>query len=591
MLFECNDPAAVHQLLAAARGIMTTTARVAGVTKLKMDIAGVAVSALVSPQREVSSYLAVVQSAVVLSNSPVQMRKIIEASRGESPAMGALDEYRFFRGRYRRGDPSESGLLVITDPAIRRWCGPKWRIGASRRIRAAAELADLHAQHAERLLGEADEAGIPLLADPSIDLGSLKLDRGRVQSSIYNTLEFQTPIAELDLRMVTKREKEAYERWRAGYQANWTQGFDPIAVRVSLTPPRMALDLTVMPLIVSSEYRDFVDVARGSEIRLGDGDPHPESLLHFVLAVDRDSKEVKDIANFMGDFLAGSGFHPLSWLGSSIAVYVDEDPLFERMLQAEDMEGFLEENWPKLPVALHCEVRDPLRLSLFLTALRARIEATAPDTVKWESMDHEGFPYVKIGPNPKRKDTWSEPFDDLAIYYAIVDRSLVITLNQDLLFRAIARGEAATDEGEGEEPSETVVPPRPWPGKHLAFRMDLSQLRVAERLFSEGRDPDLRLRARSWSNLPILNEWKHLFPDRDPLEVHQELWGTRLVCPAGGRYVWNPEWQTMASTACGHPGEPRKLDQPRLPLEGWKEAEFGITFENDGLRARAVLNR
>ena len=42
-----------------------------------------------------------------------------------------------------------------------------------------------------------------------------------------------------------------------------------------------------------------------------------------------------------------------------------------------------------------------------------------------------------------------------------------------------------------------------------------------------------------WGNLPILNEWKRLFPDRDPVEVHQQVWQVELVCPGGGKYVWN----------------------------------------------------
>ena len=47
------------------------------------------------------------------------------------------------------------------------------------------------------------------------------------------------------------------------------------------------------------------------------------------------------------------------------------------------------------------------------------------------------------------------------------------------------------------------------------------------------------------------------FPDRDPVAVHREVWGVTLVCPGGGKYVWNAKYGTMESTVYGHPGRRR----------------------------------
>ena len=58
-------------------------------------------------------------------------------------SLGATDEYTFFRTRYPRGVDSETGLLILSDATIRRWCSPKWRIAASRRTRVAAAMADI----------------------------------------------------------------------------------------------------------------------------------------------------------------------------------------------------------------------------------------------------------------------------------------------------------------------------------------------------------------------------------------------------------------------------------------------------------------
>ncbi len=130
----------------------------------------------------------------------------------------------------------------------------------------------------------------------------------------------------------------------------------------------------------------------------------------------------------------------------------------------------------------------------------------------------------------------------------------------------------------------------PWLGRHVGFQADGETLELTEIGIRDELIPEAQV--RSWGNLYILNEWRRLFPDADPVVAHQRLMGTRLTCPGGGEYVWNEEWQTMESTSYGHPGE--RKDGPGLlrpPLSELAEGNFGLTFEDDGLRARVVLLR
>jgi hypothetical protein len=85
----------------------------------------------------------------------------------------------------------------------------------------------------------------------------------------------------------------------------------------------------------------------------------------------------------------------------------------------------------------------------------------------------------------------------------------------------------------------------------------------------------------AWSNLPILNEWKRLFPDRDPVKLHEEFWGTKLVCPGGGTYRWNEKWQTMESTVFGHPGDPKTA--ATKALADIFSVELGVSFDQERL--------
>jgi hypothetical protein len=47
----------------------------------------------------------------------------------------------------------------------------------------------------------------------------------------------------------------------------------------------------------------------------------------------------------------------------------------------------------------------------------------------------------------------------------------------------------------------------------------------------------------------------------------------------------------MESTAYGHPGQPKTGPQVPAGLNQFQTANFGLTFEDHGLRARAELNR
>jgi hypothetical protein len=99
------------------------------------------------------------------------------------------------------------------------------------------------------------------------------------------------------------------------------------------------------------------------------------------------------------------------------------------------------------------------------------------------------------------------------------------------------------------------------------------------------------MQASAWGNLAILNEWKRQYPDRAPVEVHRRIWQSELVCPGGGKYVWNERYATMESTVYGHPGEPKQGPAAPPVLSNFRTAEFGLTFEPQGLRAQAALKR
>jgi len=83
----------------------------------------------------------------------------------------------------------------------------------------------------------------------------------------------------------------------------------------------------------------------------------------------------------------------------------------------------------------------------------------------------------------------------------------------------------------------------------------------------------------------------NLYPEQDPVGLHEQYWHTRLVCPGGGQYVWNEQWQTMESTVYGCPAAPKEGPVAAPELQAIKYGNFGVTFEDQGLHARVSLER
>lgn len=530
-----------------------------------------------SPDRALSAYLAAVGPVVVVTNSTAQLRRLIDAAKCKTPNLSDAPEYRFFRDRYPRGDADESAFLILTDATIRRWCGPTWRIGSSRRVRAARELAAIKAENLRYFVGEAQDVVKAAPSPPRpIDLGPLHFTHAAVRSETYGTPDFLTPVVELSIAEVERAEADAYNRWRTNYQQNWRGFFDPIAVRLTVQPGRrLAADVSVLPLIAGSIYQPYLDVVGKARLAPGAGDPHAGTLAHAVMAIDPESMMFRTRGEQLSRLADLSRRVALGWIGSSAAVYIDEDPFWAELAASPQKDDLLWKHADRIAVGVHVEVTDAARLAVFLTGVHAFVDQSAPNLVHWESREHKGERYVRVGKVGREDPDWPR----YGLYYYASPRSLTLSLSEAVIRRAIERQQAkAPDPKDG---------PGPWLGRSLAARVSRGGF---EALGSAGgTEYREELQARSWGNLPILNEWQRLFPDRDPVKVHEAVWGATLVDPGGGRYVWNPRWATMESTALGHPGEPKGGHELTNPLGRVGSAALGLSFEDGGLRARTEV--
>jgi hypothetical protein len=538
------------------------------------DVQGAPYSWLRTQDRSLSSIIARVGPAIVVTNSLAQLQRLVETSKGTIPALAASPEYVFFRDRYALGYVAETAFVLLTDATIRRWCGPKWRIGDARRTRAAAQLAELTAANADAIVRGVAKPGPYAGAGTPVGLGALAWTADGLHSDAYGSLRFLRPIIETDVSRVTPAEAAAYGQFRDAYQREWAQFFDPIAVRFATSSGVVALDVTVMPLVASSDYRDLMDLARSVRFGATACDPHDESLIHFTMAVDAAAAAMSDFENGARRLSADPEALALSWLKGGVSISVEPDPLFDAF-DPERSEREMLERLQSLPIILTAEVKDPVSLALLLTGIRAKVEDMGLGAVRWTKGKHRDVETMTLSGVPG--------FDaekTLSLRYTIVEGLLVVTLREDLLHQAIDR---AVDRRGGKAVGQ------PWIGESAALRVGKGFVdflaKASERLWDQGQ------RELAWRALPILTEWRRLWPDQDPVAVHEKLFKVRLVDPAGGRYVVDKDGVRIVSQTYGHPTETRP--GPRRPnlMEGFKHLRAGLTFENDGVRARVVLER
>ena len=103
-------------------------------------------------------------------------------------------------------------------------------------------------------------------------LGALKVVDGQVLSGEYGSLRFLKPISEMSLYYASAGEARTYRFFRDRYQREWRQFFDPIAIQFSMDAKRIAADVTVMPLIMESEYNEIHSVVGTKLLPVDAGD-------------------------------------------------------------------------------------------------------------------------------------------------------------------------------------------------------------------------------------------------------------------------------------------------------------------------------
>lgn len=548
----------------------------AGKPLQRQQIAGVECSVAKSADGSVSAYLAEIPGAIILANSAVQIEAVQAAKSGAVPNLLGLDEYKFLRSRYPLGDPQESAFCILTDAAIRKWCGPRWRIVQSRRVQARAKLAEAQAEWIDSQL---KETAAPA---PRSIAGFGRLDfQPKFGANLegWGTVRALRPIAELAADTATAAEVDAYNNWRRGYETGW-RVFDPIAFRLTVAPTRLASDLSVMPLTLTSDYKRQMSFFGTGDLPGDAGDPHPNTLFQWIVGI-RPPVNERERRDWQWDSF-GPGLALTPWLGTWLTVYADHDPFWQDPIVRElitDGNNFnrVLPHLHRIPIGVAVGVRNPLALAGFLTAVRAMIDQSAPNLVRFQVQKHREVGYTRIAPVSQNLVGGNR---ELALYYLPLPNQLLISLNEKVIQRAIDRSIDGQKENKKAD----------WLGKTLAFKADGAILPLIASMINN--DIGLQLQQSAWTNARVLQEWKRRRNTSDPITLHQTWTGETLICPASGTFTWDPARKVLRSTNLGDPFDPKlELSNLNNILRRAKSIRAGFTLEEDNLRAAFELNR
>jgi hypothetical protein len=576
LLFEAKSVDGLRKYFSAKQAAAKLL--VPGVEDVRGTLAGVDYVGVRSPDRRICSYLFTVGNVVGVTNSLKQLERLLATMQGKAPSLSAAADYRLLRQRHPRSQ--ETGCLVLTDAALRRWFSPIWRVGSSRRTRAAALMFEAQAETLDNLVaGRFDAAGKPLDREIA-GLGKLTAHAGGVRSSIYGTLEFMTPIIELAIEGVTESETDAYRRWRSDFEERWWEFLSPGAVQLSLKGRDLSIAAT-MAQPSNDSFRRIVHLAGDATLDEREADGHARAIFRASSAFDAKSELWRNLGQFADLVLGISGAHRA--VGDSLSINVEDSPVWRRVTAAADPAVFWSARGEALPLAVHVDARNFELNRRIMASFQRQKAALFGSRFTSEPREHRGIAYYRVQGGLFGQDM-------PPMYDAAGPKGMLVAMSEATLRRALDR--QVEPEGNerpktGDEKKDGLNVKRL--GRHVEVRANRLAAEVLERLLST--DVERSTQARSWSNLPILSEWKRRYPEQDPVEVHRRLWYTELKCPGGGGYAWNEERRIVRSSVFGDPAEPQEVERKTNPIEEILRLGAGASFEPSMVMMRAEMHR
>ncbi|MCX7426936.1 MAG: tetratricopeptide repeat protein [Planctomycetia bacterium] len=585
------------------------------------------------------------------SNSKPALERVLAAVAGEKGVarLGDSAEFRYIRTLMPRGAKEEDGLIYLSDPFIRRLVGPELKLTERRRLicynhlRMIGHAAMLYRTQFGKQPGSLEELAASGCASAFAEDRSGKVVRPAVAcpcggkyslategetgvcSHHGNALEL-VPCREIAMEKATRSEAEEYWRFVAEYSQYWRRYFDPIAIRVQVTPQQYRAETIVLPLIDNSIYTGMAAIFGGEPEPL-DALPVPEKNIFSVVARVNKAELLKHDWPGYGImdelFPGGMPRRPgavsieelvVMGLGNQVGMHVyDASPMFDFNLPGflGEMLGEFRGSGPGLrnemlpasflvaslnsPVYLAIPVRDEKIVDKFLDELDETLAVLARRKERggWIELDYDFYRVnstEKGAEKGRRTRCYSVRFGPVRwrLFFERIGGGLYIASQREILDDLAAAAKTPPADQGPTAHAMIRVRPEHWKDVMPSFRLgwaEGSREACLNNLGSLG--PVARALAASGAAVK-------------PADVDRaagRLYGAYSFCPDGGKYEISPDGREVHCSLHGTAMAPRQMlaPSPGSPTDQVLK-DFGglvaeLTFLEDGLHAVVTIER
>ncbi len=604
-------------------------------------VSGVEYVHLESADRTVHVYSAYPEPNLHLrSNSLAALERVLAAVQGKEAEgrpvrrLGETSEFAYIRTLMPRGAKDEDGFLYLSDAFMRRMVGPELKLTERRRVLCynhlrmighgslmfRSEYGDLP-DSMEALANSQCAPGVfgkDFLACPDGGTYALSADGVTGVCSHHGSTYDLVPCAEHPVAKVTGKEADEYNAFLAAYNQYWRTFFDPIGVRIKVSPEQYRLETIVLPLIDNTIYTTLA-MALGGKPEPLDALPVPDRNIFTVnfrfnkeALAERAGAERRNFDWFGGlsgealGRLGGERF-VLQGIGNQFGLHIyDAPPTFDFNLPAFLGEALGSFNGRGMsngdivlpisfliaslnaPVYVSIPVQDGAIVDQFLLGLDAHLAAQArePSRSGWFEIRSDFYRMKTANVPVVRCASLGFGPVKFRIFWARIGSGLYIASKafvlEDLAIAAAAPVSAPAAKG---------------PMGHALFG-------IRARNWNQVL-PDFRLgwaennRRACLDNVGPLSSLSRLLPDQEKsLNVCRsadQLYGTHFFCPEGGHY--ERDGTGMACSVHGTALAPRQAAAPAQDqslgklLGGFAGLEATLTFLEDGLHAVVKIDR
>jgi hypothetical protein len=417
------------------------------VTQSSFTAEGVTVTVQRSADGRVRRHRATAGGFELVSNSAEAMRRVLATIAGKHPSLAAEPDFTYMLAR--DAETPNDVLAYLGDRFIASVVGPEQKIAEARRQLALSELLvpGYAALALGRIDGQAPKSTAELVRSKFLapselrhaDGAPIAFEPGRAARSAWGTPAELEPLLDRPaLTRVTATERDAYRIFARGYESLWSDRIDPVALRVSESSNSagraVSADLRVLPTL-RSEYRDALELVGRARLRV----PALLPGLSAAMGIGAGAGLRRELSELGEGF--GSGEHfAFDWVGDYAVVGVTpRNELLQAVrgsvsrhieLPGEVPSAGLEDLASNLPIYAALDVKSRAGAALCLTALRRLAGEAAPGVLEWgRAPDYQGNEIVAV--------RFMEDGVHAALYYALTEHALVLSLNEAVLHQAL----------------------------------------------------------------------------------------------------------------------------------------------------------